>query len=127
MWMLNIPAAPSAPVDAITVDSNALELGVLLFVDNEDLDAFVRNISQLKPRYAALASLGAVVSTRTERKCHVLGLNLMHLLLDNRLSEFHADRSCSRRRGVRAQGWQGRMIRTVVNHSVSTPYHILNV
>ena len=90
MWMLNIPAGPSAPVDAITVDSNALELGVLLFVDDEDLDAFVRNISQLKPRYAALASLGAVAPTRTERKCHVLGLNLMHLLLDNRLSEFHA-------------------------------------
>ena len=60
--MLDILAGPSAPVDAITVDSNTLELGILLFVDNDDLDAFAQNISQLKPRYATLASLGAANS-----------------------------------------------------------------
>ena len=47
-------------------------------------------MSQFKPRYAALASWGTAASERTEHKCHVLGLDLMHLLVDNRLSEFHA-------------------------------------
>ena len=89
MWMLNIPVGPSAPVDAITVDSNTPELGILLSVDNDDLDAFAQNISQLKPRYATLASLGAATFTRTERKCHALGLDLMYLLLENCLLEFH--------------------------------------
>ena len=90
LWILDIPAGPSAPVDAITVDFNALELGVLFSVEDDDLDAFARNISHLKDLNAALALFGAAASARTERKCHVLDLNLMHLLLDNRLSEFHA-------------------------------------
>lgn len=88
IWMLDIPTGHEAPLESITLAANALELGVLLSVADLDLDAFARNISQLKPYYAALSSIG---SDTTERKCHVLGLNLMHLLVDNRLSEFHAE------------------------------------
>jgi 26S proteasome regulatory subunit N12 len=81
--MLDI--SPEDSSESITLAALALELGALLSVADDDLDAFARNISQLKPYYDALSA------TTTERKCHVLGLNLMHLLVDNRLSEFHAE------------------------------------
>jgi len=98
IWMLEIPSG-EAPLESITLAANALELGVLLSVADLDLDAFARNISQLKPYYAALMSSSSSVNTTnnnnttttTQRKCHVLGLNLMSLLVDNRLSEFHAE------------------------------------
>lgn len=63
--------------------TEVLELGVLFTVADGDLDAFARNVAQLKPYYALLGT--------TPRKCHILGLNLMYLLVDNRLSEFHAE------------------------------------
>ena len=88
--MLEIPTGQGAPIESITLAANALELGVLLSVADDDLDAFSRNISQLKPYYAALSAAANNTNT-TERKCHVLGLNLMNLLVDNRLSEFHAE------------------------------------
>ena len=68
------------------IATSALELGVLLSAADGDLDAFARNVAQLKPHYAALGA-GAT----TERKNHILGLNLMHLLVENRLSEFHSE------------------------------------
>jgi 26S proteasome regulatory subunit N12 len=66
-----------------TTTVSALELGVLLSVAEGDLDAFARNMAQLKPFYSAGIS--------SPRKAHVTGLNLMHLLVDNRLSEFHSE------------------------------------
>jgi len=69
----------------------ALEYGVLLAVaDDGDMDGFSRNIAQLKPLYA-LSSDDALDEATFHRKCHILGLNLMHLLVENRLSEFHAE------------------------------------
>lgn len=91
IWMLDIPSGQAAPLESVILAANSLELGVLLSVADDDLDAFARNMSQLKPYYAALSSSDAASTTNTERKCHVLGLNLMHLLVDNRLSEFHAE------------------------------------
>lgn len=72
------------PPQGLAIATQALEIGVLFSVADGDLDAFARNVAQLKPYYA-------VTSGKTDRKCHVLGLNLMHLLVDNRLSEFHAE------------------------------------
>jgi 26S proteasome regulatory subunit N12 len=60
----------------------ALELGVLLSVIEGDLDAFARNMAQLQPHYKSGVS--------TPRKALITGLNLMHLLVENRLAEFHA-------------------------------------
>lgn len=93
IWMLDIPSN-GAPVDNILLAANALELGVILSVaDDLDMESFARNMSQLKPHYATLASYssGNSSSSMTQRKCHILGLNLMHLLVHNRLSEFHAE------------------------------------
>ena len=80
-----LDADPTADATRQTATS-ALELGVLLSAADGDLDAFARNVAQLKPHYAALGT-GAV----TPRKNHILGLNLMHLLVENRLSEFHSE------------------------------------
>ena len=79
--------SPEDSPESIVLAATALELGALLSAADDDLDAFARNISQLKPYYDALPA----TSSKTERKCHVLGLNLMNLLVDNRLSEFHAE------------------------------------
>ena len=79
--MLDFPSP--AGEEHMKVATEALELGVLLTVSEGDLDAFARSMAQLKPYYAA--------GVPTDRKCHILGLNLMHLLVDNRLSEFHSE------------------------------------
>ena len=88
--LLDAPAAPSPSTTELTCQ--ALEVGVLLTVLDGNLDAFARNIAQLIPQYdAALATTTTpTTSTSTSRKCHILGLNLMYLLVDNRLSEFHS-------------------------------------
>jgi 26S proteasome regulatory subunit N12 len=65
------------------VATEALELGILITVADGDLDSFARNVAQIKPFYAILKT--------TPRKNHILGLNLMNLLVENRLSEFHAE------------------------------------
>jgi 26S proteasome regulatory subunit N12 len=82
--MLSLPPTPSP---STILAATALELGVLLSVAADDFEAFSRNMSQLKPYYALLSVSGE----KTQRKYHVLGLNLMHLLVENRLSEFHAE------------------------------------
>lgn len=89
-----IPALPLTPpfiFEQISLLDNpdsktameALELGVLLSVAAGDLDAFARNFAQLQPYYTP--------DVESPRKCHILGLNLMFLLIENRLSEFHAE------------------------------------
>ena len=64
----------------------ALELGVLLAVRAEDLDAFGRTVTQIQPYY-----YGDDKKIATPRKLLVTGLYLMHLLVENRLSEFHSE------------------------------------
>lgn len=75
------PGSPSHTQIAV----EGMEIGILMMADDGDLDSFARNVAQIKPLYASLGT------TTTPRKCHILGLNLMNLLVDNRLSEFHAE------------------------------------
>uniref|UniRef100_A0A7S2MTK9 CSN8/PSMD8/EIF3K domain-containing protein n=1 Tax=Helicotheca tamesis TaxID=374047 RepID=A0A7S2MTK9_9STRA len=84
IMMLEFPTGAAATPEHLSIAAQALELGILISVADEDLAAFARNVSQIKPYYAA-------ATTSSPRKCHILGLNLMHLLVDNRLSEFHAE------------------------------------
>jgi 26S proteasome regulatory subunit N12 len=62
--------------------ASAYELGVLISVSEEDLEGVGRNYAQLQPFYSS--------GVTTPRKAHVVGLNLMSLLIDNRWSEFHS-------------------------------------
>lgn len=71
--MLDFPGTE----EFIKISASALELGVLLSVAEEDLDAFARNVAQLKSYYASLSSFSS--GSTTPKKCHILGLNLMYL------------------------------------------------
>lgn len=86
IFMLDFPST----IEYNTIASQALELGVLLSVADEDLDSFARNVAQLKSYYSLLSSSSST-STSTDQKCHILGLNLMYLLVENNLSEFHSE------------------------------------
>ena len=77
--MLSSELNPSDTAKAIA----ALELGVLLAVQAEDLDAFGRTVALIQPYYYE--------HKQTPRKLLVTGLYLMHLLVENRLSEFHSE------------------------------------
>ena len=79
--------------------AQALECGVLLSLAEGDLDAFSRHMSLLLPYYMSSAQKehllkkngGDMMETPTTgRKNHILGLHLMHLLVEHRLSEFHS-------------------------------------
>jgi 26S proteasome regulatory subunit N12 len=76
--LLTSPPGATAPALAAAI----FEYGVLLSIAEEDLEGVSRNYAQLQPYYSA----GVV----TPRKAHVVGLNLMSLLIDNRWSEFHS-------------------------------------
>jgi len=75
--------------ECVTLAATALEFGVLLSVADQDLESFARNVAQVKSYYAALTSTTSASST--PKMCHILGLNLMYLLVENNLSEFHAE------------------------------------
>jgi CSN8/PSMD8/EIF3K family len=61
----------------------ALECGVFLAVQAEDLDTFSRHMHQLQPLYSVLPTM--------PRRNHITGLNLMALLVTASSSEFHSE------------------------------------
>lgn len=71
-----------APASAAPSIATGLELGVLVAVADGDLEAFARTHAQLHTYYSVVSN--------TPRKHHILGLNLMLLLVENRLAEFHS-------------------------------------
>ncbi|KAJ3693497.1 hypothetical protein LUZ60_008977 [Juncus effusus] len=63
------------------------EHAVVLSVKTEDQDAFERDFSQLKPYYTD--TRGIIPSSSEEFP--ILGLNLLRLLVQNRIAEFHTE------------------------------------
>lgn len=86
MLMLSFPAGPDAPERCAGVAAETLESAALLSLREGDLAAFARNVSQVRPYYDAASS-----SSSNNNRARILGLNLMYLLTENRLSEFHAE------------------------------------
>jgi len=84
--MLDFPmeATPSPQSPYVKLAIETLELSVLLSIEDSDLIAFARNIAQVKSYYE-------ITTISTSQKSKILGLNLMYLLMENRLSEFHAE------------------------------------
>ncbi|GMH67738.1 hypothetical protein TrRE_jg4824 [Triparma retinervis] len=64
--------------------ASALEYGALVAVMIEDMELFERNMNQLLPIYTSCPSIPL-----SPLKRKVQGLNLMFLLVENRLSDFH--------------------------------------
>jgi len=72
---------------ALILTREILEYAVLLSVRSKDIPAFERYIAQLKPYYYDFASLIPASS----RQHPILGLNLLRLLAQNRIAEFHGE------------------------------------
>jgi len=96
--MLDFPMGNEITKTQLSIAISALEMGVLISVVDQDLDAFARNLSQLKPYYEISAAAANTQidddddnESKKSQKCHILGLNLMYLLVGNDLSEFHAE------------------------------------
>lgn len=79
--MLDFPTGD----EFLAIATETLESAVLISIEEGDLSSFSRNISQVKSYYENPQSKS------TDQRSKILGLNLMYLLIENRLSEFHAD------------------------------------
>lgn len=90
--LIELDSLPPLCVDSPTAEAeralarDVLEHAVLLAVRREDKGAFQRHLSSLRPYYTN--SAGSAVS---ESQNTILGLNLLYLLVENRLSDFHCE------------------------------------
>lgn len=81
---------PSATADEeCMVACQTMEYACLLSVKKKDMNSFECHIAQLKPYYA----MGQLQPSGVKSAlCYsILGMNLLHLLVDNRLAEFHSE------------------------------------
>ena len=67
---------------------DVLEAAVTLCIKSDDMKAFERSVAQLRP---VNASLGRVSQAGGASKQLMVGLYLIHLLVEARLAEFHAE------------------------------------
>merc|ERR1712137_181149 len=71
----------------LTAARSALETAVKLSVNAEDMAMFARHYAQLKTYYFDYSAL----LTESKQQWNLVGLNLMHLLAANTLSDFHTE------------------------------------
>jgi len=85
------PAAPAAPSQAQQQEQllarEILEHGALLAIKMMEIPAFERYVAQLKIYYADCAA----TLPESSRQYPILGLNLLRLLAQNRIAEFHTE------------------------------------
>ncbi|KAI4376124.1 hypothetical protein MLD38_013915 [Melastoma candidum] len=74
-------------VHELTLARDIYEHAVILSVEMEDQDAFERDFFQLKPYYTDVG--GRIPPSPQEYP--ILGLNLLRLLVQNRIAEFHTE------------------------------------
>ncbi|KAK1609373.1 hypothetical protein QYE76_033046 [Lolium multiflorum] len=74
-------------VEELTTARDIYEHAVVLSVKMEDQDAFERDFCQLKPYY--MDTCGIIPPSPEEYP--ILGLNLLRLLVQNRIAEFHTE------------------------------------
>lgn len=80
------PDGPTA-VQELTLARDIFEHAVVLSVKMEDQDAFERDFFQLKPYYT---DVGPRLQ-QSPQEYPILGLNLLRLLVQNRIAEFHTE------------------------------------
>ncbi|KAK2977112.1 hypothetical protein RJ640_017636 [Escallonia rubra] len=74
-------------IQELTIARDIYEHAVVLSVKSEDQDAFERDFFQLKPYYT---DAGARLPP-SPQEYPILGLNLLRLLVQNRIAEFHTE------------------------------------
>ena len=84
-----LPSGRSEELDPrkLLLARGTLEIGALLSIENQDIQAFERYVAQLKCYYFDYARL----LSESACKFQILGLNLLNLLAQNRLAEFHTE------------------------------------
>jgi 26S proteasome regulatory subunit N12 len=84
-----LPTGRESLVDAkeLMLARNTLEIGALWSIEVKNIAAFQRYVAQLKSYYFDYNSQ----LTESAYKYHILGLNLLNLLAQNRLAEFHTE------------------------------------
>lgn len=91
--MLELDSLPPMMEDTVNcVEERALakqvlEYAVLLSINLADKEAFQRHISSLRPYYLTEASR----QNPSDVMYSVIGLNLLYLLVENRLADFHCE------------------------------------
>nr|AFK44112.1 unknown [Lotus japonicus] len=74
-------------VHELTITRDIYEHAVVLSVKTEDQDAFERDFFQLKPYYTDASNR----ISPSPQEYPILGLNLLRLLVQNRIAEFHTE------------------------------------
>lgn len=84
-----LPTGKESPVDSreLMLARNTLEIGALWSIEVKNIPSFQRYVAQVKTYYF---DYGAHLPD-SAYKYHVLGLNLLSLLAQNRLAEFHTE------------------------------------
>ncbi|CAA7406588.1 unnamed protein product [Spirodela intermedia] len=78
--------SPNA-IQELTIARDIYEHAVVLSVKTEDQDAFERDFFQLKPYYTDTSG----IIPPSPQEYPILGLNLLRLLVQNRIAEFHTE------------------------------------
>ena len=84
-----LPTGRESSVDAknLMLARNTLEIGALWSIEMKDIPSFQRYVAQVKGYYF---DYGTQLPD-SAYKYHILGLNLLSLLAQNRLAEFHTE------------------------------------
>ncbi|XP_065837415.1 26S proteasome non-ATPase regulatory subunit 8-like [Oscarella lobularis] len=83
-----LPSGPAkATVQELVIARDALEIGALVSIHNKDIPSFERYIAQLKAYYTD----HGVSIPRSPYEHELLGLNLLCLLAQNKLEQFHTE------------------------------------
>jgi len=78
-------------LDILVMQRDTLEIGTLTAVLKRDKEAFQCAFTQLKHYYNDVGKLTKASSLESPLKYQMLGLNLMYLLAENKLPEFHME------------------------------------
>ena len=84
-----LPTGKESPMDAkeLMLARNTLEIGALWSIEVKNIPAFQRYVAQVKSYYFDFDTQ----LPDSAYKYHILGLNLLSLLAQNRLAEFHTE------------------------------------
>ena len=78
---------PNADVET-AIAKEILEYAVILSIKAGDKSSFQRYMGSLRPYYTAERTTGSATS---DIEYTILGLNLLYLLVENRLADFHCE------------------------------------
>jgi len=82
----SLPPAPPTQPQELLLAREVLEYGALISIKAVDIPAFERHVAQLKTYYNDCS-----IQPESQRRYPILGLNLLRLLAQNRIAEFHTE------------------------------------